>query len=134
MLSSELLGYSAAARVLIINADDFGMYPSVNNAVVQSIEGGIASSCSLMPPCPGARQALELLQERPHIPFGIHLTLVCDFASNRWQPLAAPEKVGSLLDGDGRLFSNEARGQLRSCRRSRDQRPAGRVARTGAAV
>jgi predicted glycoside hydrolase/deacetylase ChbG (UPF0249 family) len=112
MLSSELLGYSAAARVLIINADDFGMYPSVNNAVVQSIEGGIASSCSLMPPCPGARQALELLQERPHIPFGIHLTLVCDFASNRWQPLAAPEKVGSLLDGDGRLFSNEARGQL----------------------
>jgi chitin disaccharide deacetylase len=112
VLSSELLGYSAGARVLIINADDFGMYPSVNNAVLQSIEGGIASSCSLMPPCPGARQALELLRERPHIPFGIHLTLVCDFASNRWQPLAAAEKVGSLLDGDGRLFSNDAKGQL----------------------
>ena len=26
MLSSELLGYSSEARVLIINADDFGMY------------------------------------------------------------------------------------------------------------
>jgi chitin disaccharide deacetylase len=112
MLSSELLGYSAEARVLIINADDFGMYPSVNNAVVQSIESGIARSCSLMPPCPGARQALELLRDRPHIRFGIHLTLVCDFASNRWQPLAAAEKVGSLLDGDGRLFSNDAKGQL----------------------
>ena len=70
MLSSELLGYPPEARVLIINADDFGMYPSVNNAVLQSIENGIASSCSLMPPCPGARQALQLLQERPHIPFG----------------------------------------------------------------
>jgi predicted glycoside hydrolase/deacetylase ChbG (UPF0249 family) len=46
MLSSELLGYSAAARVLIINADDFEMYPSVNNAVVQSIDGGIASSAA----------------------------------------------------------------------------------------
>jgi hypothetical protein len=33
VLSSELLGYSPAARVLIINADDLGMYPSINNAV-----------------------------------------------------------------------------------------------------
>jgi YdjC-like protein len=63
VLSSEMLGHSPQARVLIINADDFGMYPSVNNAVPQSIENGIASSCSLMPPCPGARQALELLHE-----------------------------------------------------------------------
>jgi predicted glycoside hydrolase/deacetylase ChbG (UPF0249 family) len=70
------LGHSPEARVLIINADDFGMYPSVNSAAMQSIENGIASSCSLMPPCPGARQALQLLQERPHIPFGVHLTLV----------------------------------------------------------
>jgi chitin disaccharide deacetylase len=112
VLSSELLGYSPEARVLIINADDFGMYPSVNTAVMQSLENGIASSCSLMPPCPGARQALQLLQERPHIPFGIHLTLVCDFDTNPWAPLAAVEKVPSLLDGDGRLFSPAAKAQL----------------------
>ena len=68
MLSNELLGYPPHARLLIINADDFGIYPSVNRVVVWSIESGIASSCSLMPPCPGARQALHLLQERPHIP------------------------------------------------------------------
>jgi hypothetical protein len=35
MFSSELLGYSADARLLIINADDFGMSPSVNSAVLQ---------------------------------------------------------------------------------------------------
>ena len=98
--------------MLIINADDFGMYPSVNSAVMQSIENGIASSCSLMPPCPGAPQALQLLQERPHIPFGVHLTLVCDFDTNPWPPLAAVEKVPSLLDGDGRLFSPAAKAQL----------------------
>jgi chitin disaccharide deacetylase len=112
VLSSELLGYSPEARVLIINADDFGMYPSVNNAVMQSIENGIASSCSLMPPCPGGRQALQLLQQRPHIPFGVHLTLVCDFDINPWPPLAAGEKVPSLLDGNGRLFSPAAKSQL----------------------
>jgi predicted glycoside hydrolase/deacetylase ChbG (UPF0249 family) len=112
VLSSELLGYSSEARVLIINADDFGMYPAVNSAVLLSIENGIASSCSIMPPCPGADQALELLQERPAIPFGVHLTLVFDFASSRWQPSAAAEKVPSLLDGDGRFFSTDAKGQL----------------------
>src|SRR5687768_2730792 len=73
VLSSELLGYPSDARVLIINADDFGMYPSVNSAVVKSIENGIVSSCSVMAPCPGARRALELLRDRPYIPFGVHL-------------------------------------------------------------
>jgi predicted glycoside hydrolase/deacetylase ChbG (UPF0249 family) len=112
VLASELLGYPTDARLLIINADDFGMYPSVNTAVLQSIENGIAGSCSLMPPCPGAHQALQRLQERPHIRFGIHLTLVCDFASYRWQPMAAAEKVPSLLDGNGRMFSPDAKAQL----------------------
>ncbi len=111
-LSSELLGYPADARLLIINADDFGMYPSVNSAVVQSIENGIASSCSLMPPCPGARHALQLLQERRHIRFGIHLTLVCDFRTYQWKPLAPLETVPSLLDRNGHLFMPTAKAQL----------------------
>jgi hypothetical protein len=76
--SSELLDFAPDARVLIINADDFGMYHAINAAVVQSIEDGIASSCSLMVPCPWALHAMQLLYERPEIPFGIHLTLVCD--------------------------------------------------------
>jgi chitin disaccharide deacetylase len=112
VLSSELLGYPADARLLIINADDFGMYPSVNSAVLLSIEKGIASSCSLMPPCRGARQALQLLQERRHIRFGIHLTLVCDFSTDRWKPLAPMEMVPSLLDGSGHLFTPNTRAQL----------------------
>jgi predicted glycoside hydrolase/deacetylase ChbG (UPF0249 family) len=112
VLSSELLGYPSDARVLIINADDFGMYPSVNSAVVKSIENGIVSSCSLMPPCPGARRALELLQDRPYIPFGVHLTLVSDFATYRWDPVAPPEKVRSLLDGNGRFLPSTDKAQF----------------------
>jgi chitin disaccharide deacetylase len=112
VLSSELLGYPAGARVLIINADDFGMYPAVNSAVVRSIENGIASSCSLMPPCPSAQQAQELLQERRHIRFGIHLTLVCDFKTYQWKPLAPLETVPSLLDRNGHPFAPTAKAQL----------------------
>jgi predicted glycoside hydrolase/deacetylase ChbG (UPF0249 family) len=102
--SSELLGFPPGARVLIVNADDFGMYHAVNAAVVKSVEEGIASSCSLMVPCPWALHAMHLLGQQPQIPFGIHLTLVCDTARYRWGPLTAREKVPSLLDEMGQLF------------------------------
>ena len=97
-LSSELLGFAPDARVLIVNCDDFGMHDAVNAAVVESIENGIASSCSLMVPCPAAANAMRLLRERPHIPFGIHLALIRDSSEYRWGPAAAKADVPSLLD------------------------------------
>jgi predicted glycoside hydrolase/deacetylase ChbG (UPF0249 family) len=104
-LSSELLGFAPDARVLIVNCDDFGMHDAVNAAVVESIENGIASSCSLMVPCPAAANAMRLLRERPHIPFGIHLALIRDSPEYRWGPVAAKADVPSLLDPDtGELY------------------------------
>ncbi|MDX3605925.1 polysaccharide deacetylase family protein [Streptomyces sp. FL06-04B] len=103
--SSELLGYPPDARLLIVNCDDFGMYPAINAAVIESIEEGIAGSCSLMVPCPGAPQAMRLLGRKPQIPFDIHLTLVCEMPGIRWGPLIARERVPSLLDPAGKLFS-----------------------------
>jgi predicted glycoside hydrolase/deacetylase ChbG (UPF0249 family) len=103
--SSELLGFPADARVLIINLDDFGMYHAINAAVVSSIEEGVASSCSLMVPCPWALHAMHLLRQKPEIPFGIHLTLFCDTTHYRWGPLSAREKVPSLLAETGELFT-----------------------------
>ena len=47
--SSELLGLPRDARVLIINADDFGMYQAVSTAVIRSIEEGSFPGCSLRP-------------------------------------------------------------------------------------
>ena len=67
--SSELLGLPRDARVLIINADDFGMYHAVNTAVIRSIEEGIASSCSLMAPCAAAPHAMDLLRQHPRLRF-----------------------------------------------------------------
>lgn len=103
--SSELLGFPPDTRMLIVNADDFGMYRAINAAVLRSIEEGIASSCSLMVPCPGALDAIRLLRQHPGISFGIHLTLVCDTARCRWGPLTGRELVPSLLDQAGELFT-----------------------------
>ncbi len=110
MTSNELLGFPADARVLIVNCDDFGMYPAINTAVIDAIENGIAASCSLMTPCPAAPEAMRLLRRHPAIPFGIHLTLVCD--DQRWGPLAARERVPSLLDETGSLYPAARREEL----------------------
>lgn len=103
--SSELLGFPPDARVLIVNNDDFGMYDAINTAVIDSIENGIASSCSLMVPCPSAPQAMRLLRDRPEIPFGIHLTLVRDTPDHRWGLQTAKDRTLSLFDEAGELFT-----------------------------
>jgi chitin disaccharide deacetylase len=102
---TERLGLGADVRILILNCDDLGMYPAVNRGIVEAVTRGVATTCSLMTPCPGASQAIELLRRHPEIPFGIHLTVVCDLPALRWGPLVAKEKVRSLLNDDGELFN-----------------------------
>ena len=53
--TNRLLGYPEDARLLIINADDFGMCHSVNEAVFRALERGVLRSTTLMVPCPGPR-------------------------------------------------------------------------------
>ncbi|MFL6052514.1 MAG: polysaccharide deacetylase family protein [Actinoallomurus sp.] len=118
-LSSELLGFPAHARVLIVNCDDFGMYEAINTAVIDSMERGIATSCSLMVSCLAAPQALRMLKERPEIPFGVHLTLVCETTGLRWGTLAEKDRVPSLLDDSGELFAPTPEGRSKLLARAR---------------
>ncbi len=105
--ANRLLGYPDDARLLLINADDFGMYRAINEAVVRAFREGIVRSASLMVPCPGASQAIQLLRENPDIRFGVHLSVIRDIAGYRWGPLTPKERVSSLLDGDGNLYPTE---------------------------
>jgi predicted glycoside hydrolase/deacetylase ChbG (UPF0249 family) len=52
--TNRLLGYPPDARLLILNADDFGMCNAVNEAIVRTLEAGVVRSTSLMVPCPWA--------------------------------------------------------------------------------
>jgi predicted glycoside hydrolase/deacetylase ChbG (UPF0249 family) len=104
--TNQLLGYPDEARLLIVNADDFGMCHAVNEAVMQGMLDGIIRSTTLMTPCPWAPHALRLLREHPELPFGVHLTLVCDNNDNyRWGPLASRDTVSSLVDETGAFYS-----------------------------
>ena len=110
VLSSQLLGFPATARVLVVNCDDLGMDEAINAAVFASIEHGIAASCSLLVPPPAARSAMDMLRQRPSVPFGIHLTLVRDAIDLPWSPLAPG--TDSLLDASGRFFTADDRDTL----------------------
>ena len=103
--ANTLLGYPANGRLLIINADDFGLCHAINAAIFRSLTDGIVCSTSVMAPCPWALHALHLLREHPAIPFGVHLTVICDPAHYRWGPLTCREKVPSLVDETGYFYS-----------------------------
>ena len=107
--TSEHLGYPADARLLIINADDFGMCHAINADTLRALRAGIASSTTLMAPCPWAPHAMRLLEEHPGIPFGVHLTAISEFGAYRWGPLTSKDKVPSLIDEAGHFYRLDRR-------------------------
>ena len=105
--ANRLLGYPADARLLIINADDFGMCHSVNEAVFRAFQEGVLRSTTLMVPCPWALHAMHFLADHPEIPFGVHLTAISDWVDYRWGPLTDPSKVPSLVNQAGHFYDFE---------------------------
>ena len=105
--ANELLGYPADARLLIVNADDFGVYHAVNAAILRAVTAGIVRSATLMAPCPWALHAMRLVRDHPDIACGVHLTVISEFADYRWGPLAPRDRVPSLLDETGFFYSND---------------------------
>jgi chitin disaccharide deacetylase len=92
---AERLGHPPDARLLIISCDDLGSSHAANVGVYEALTTGIATSGSLMVPCPWAREAAARYRGED---VGVHLTLNAEYEVYRWGPIThAP----SLLDGDG---------------------------------
>jgi predicted glycoside hydrolase/deacetylase ChbG (UPF0249 family) len=103
---NSLLGYPPDARLLILNVDDFGMCHSMNVAALRMFREGVATSTTLMAPCPWAVHAMALLKENPDIHFGVHLTAISEQPRYRWGPLSSHDTVPTLVDRDG-FFPSE---------------------------
>jgi len=103
--TSRLLRYPPDARLLILNADDFGMCHAVNAAIVRVLKAGVVRSTTLMVPCPWALHAMRFLAAHPEIPFGVHLTAICDGVDYRWGPVTPREKVQTLVDESGYFYT-----------------------------
>jgi hopanoid biosynthesis associated protein HpnK len=87
------------ARRLIVNADDFGLSPAVNEAVLRAHRDGILTSASLMVNEPAAGEAVKLAKENPKLGVGLHLTLLMGHAA------LPPEQIPGLVNARGE-FSN----------------------------
>jgi len=63
--TNRLLGYPDDARLLIINADDFGKRHAANAAITRSLTEGVVTSTTLMVPCAWAIHAMQWLAAHP---------------------------------------------------------------------
>lgn len=94
-LLAESLGFEPDDRVLIVNADDLGLSHAANVGTYEALRSGMATSASLMVPCPWAREAASRYRGED---VGVHLTLNAEHERYRWGPIT---QAPSLLDGDG---------------------------------
>ena len=90
-------------RYLIINADDYGMCQSANEAVEDLFNNGYITSTTLMTPCPWAEDGLRRAEENKKMNVGLHLTFNSEWQYYRWGPVSR-KPVPSLLDDGGYLF------------------------------
>src|SRR5476651_161124 len=109
-----------SVRRLIVNADDFGRSPSINQAVIRAHREGILTSASLMVKENGFDEAVKLAKENPNLGVGLHLTLLHGHSA------LPPEKIPGLVNSRGEFsdspvgtgikyfFSRNLREQLRA--------------------
>lgn len=100
---AEHLGYSESDRLVIINADDLGINPEVNDAVIELITKGAVCSTSIMVPGTAYQDALDKLFASGTASCGVHLTLTSTFPL---KPLSAPgdPQAATSLVSDGSHF------------------------------
>lgn len=82
---------------LILTADDFGLWPEINDAVIAGYESGIVTSASLRVSATGSRSAAMSARIRPGLAVGLQLVL-CDGVST------LPRRhIRDLVDSSGRF-------------------------------
>ncbi len=92
----ERLGFPANTKVLIINADDFGMNHATNMATIRALRVGGVTSATVMVPCPWFMEAVKLAKENPQASIGVHTTLTSEWGGYKWGPVLGRTAVPSL--------------------------------------
>jgi predicted glycoside hydrolase/deacetylase ChbG (UPF0249 family) len=103
ILTSQQLGFPPDARLIILNIDDFGFCLTANLSAMHTLAHGTASSVTVMAPPAWSKHALKLLKEHPEVCCGVHLTTISEHELLRWRPLTSPDRIPSLVDGEGFL-------------------------------
>jgi predicted glycoside hydrolase/deacetylase ChbG (UPF0249 family) len=100
----ERLGTPAGTRLLIVNADDFGMCHAENAATILGLENAAFDSATVMVPCPWFEHAAAFARRQPAADIGVHITHTSEWATYRWGPICGAGTVPSLADPSGRFW------------------------------
>lgn len=101
---AEKLGFPKGSKVLILHVDDVGMSWDSNEGAINAMEKGVATSLSVMMPCPWVPGFLHYLKNHPNTDAGLHLTLTSEWKEYRWGPLKGKPAVPGLVDKEGALW------------------------------
>jgi len=91
-------------RRLIVNCDDFGSTLCANDGVEMALTAGIATSATVMVPCPWAFDAIGRAALHPQWAVGVHLTHTAEWPRYRWRAILPRERVPGLHGSDGFLW------------------------------
>lgn len=94
-------------KQLIVTADDFGLCPEINQAVVEAHQNGILTCASLMVGGAAADQAVICARQHPSLKVGLHLVLMDGFS------VLPQKKIPDLVDADGRFSDKIVLGGIR---------------------
>ena len=95
---SEPPAASPTDRLLIINADDFGLTPAVSEGILRAHREGVVTSTSVLVLGSGYTRSIGALADTRGIGVGVHLALVGEDA-----PVLSASEVPTLVDRRGRL-------------------------------
>lgn len=101
---AEKLGWPKGAKVLILHVDDAGMSHESDEGVEKATGQGVATSTSVMMPCPWVPEILKYVEAHPDLDAGLHLTLTSEWSNYRWGPLAGKSNVPGLVDKQGSMY------------------------------
>ena len=100
---AEKLGWPKGARVIVLHVDDAGMSFDSNEGTIRAIYKGVASSFSVMMPCPWVPQIVRYIKQNPNHDGGLHLTRTSEWKSYRWPPLSGKPQTPGLVDEEGAM-------------------------------
>lgn len=97
MSLAKALGYGENEKLLIINADDYGVCHSVNVGIQQLLLEQTVSSATIMMPCGWAREAALWSARHPQVDVGVHFTFTSEWDMYRWGPVNRKGSTSSLV-------------------------------------
>jgi chitin disaccharide deacetylase len=83
-------------RCIVVNGDDLGISPGVNQGIAEAHRQGVLTSASLMVEMPASREGAELALDLPALSVGLHADLT-DVGGQQFAGRAAAQQCEAVL-------------------------------------